>query len=70
MNTTGLISQWSMSGARRDVGGCFRVTDDIGAAIADNRPTSEPIAAAGSFLIKGSDEEGWQPLGEGKAART
>jgi hypothetical protein len=69
MNTTKLISQWSMSGARRDVGGRFRATDDIGAVIADNQPTREPTAAASSFLIKGSDEEGWQPLGEGNGGR-
>jgi hypothetical protein len=69
MNTTKLISQWSMSGARRDVGGHFRATDDIGAVIADNQPTREPTAAASLFLIKGSDEEGWQPLGEGKGGR-
>jgi hypothetical protein len=69
MNTTKLISQWSMSGARRDVGGRFRATDDIGAVIADNQPTCEPTAAASSFLIKGSDEECWQPLGEGKGGR-
>jgi hypothetical protein len=69
MNTTKLISQWSMSGARRDVGGRFRATDDIAAVIADHRPAPEPIAAASSFLIKGSDEDGWEPLGEGKGGR-
>ena len=51
-----------MSGARRDVDGRFRATDDIGAAIADNQPTPEPTAAASSFLIKGADEDSWQPL--------
>jgi hypothetical protein len=68
MNTTKLISQWSMSGARHDVGHCFRATDDIAAVIADSLPTPEPIAAT-SFLIKGWDEAGWQPLGEGKGGR-
>jgi len=62
MNTTKLIAQWTMSGARRDVDGRFRATDDIGAVIADNQPTPEHTAAASSFLIKGADEDSWQPL--------
>ena len=67
MNTTKLIAQWSMGEAPYDVAGRFQATDDIGAVIADNEPTPEPTAAAGSFLIKGSDEDGWQPLEEAKA---
>jgi hypothetical protein len=63
MNTTRLIGEWSMSGARRDVGGRFRSTDDILAVIAGNRATPAPTVASGAFLIKGSDEEGWQTLG-------
>ena len=66
MNTTKLIAQWTMSGARRDVAGRFRVTDDIGAVIADNQPAPEPTAAASSFLIKGANEDSWQPLAEGE----
>ena len=62
MNTTKLIAQWTMSGEGRDVGGRFRATDDIGAVIADNRPTPEPTATASSFLIKGANEDSWQPL--------
>jgi hypothetical protein len=60
MNTTKLIAHWTMSGARRDVDGRFRATPDIGAVIADNQPT----AAASSLLIKGADEDGWQPVEE------
>ena len=67
MNTTKLIAQWSMGGAPYDVGGRSQATDDIGAVIADREPTFEPTAAASSFLIKGSDEDGWQPLEEAKA---
>jgi hypothetical protein len=67
MNTTRLIGEWSMSGARRDVGGRFRSTDDILAVIAGNQATPAPTAASSSFLIKGWDEEGWQPLGTGAA---
>jgi len=64
MNTTKLIGEWSMGGAGRDVGGRFRSTADILAVIADNRatPTPTPSAAASSFLIKGSDDEAWQPV--------
>jgi hypothetical protein len=62
MNTTKLIAEWTMSGARRDVYGRFRATADIGALIAVNQPTSEPTAAASSFLIKGANEDSWRPL--------
>ena len=67
MNTTKLIAHWTMSGDGRDVGGRFRATDYIGAAIAENQPTPEPTAGASSFLVKGADEDSWQPLEEGKA---
>ena len=62
MNTTKLIAQWTMSGAERDVSGRFRATPDICAVIAGNKPTFEPTTTAGSFLIKGTNEEGWQTL--------
>ena len=55
-----------MSGARREGDGRFRATDDIAAVIADNQPSPEPTAAASSFLIKGADEDGWQPLEVGE----
>ena len=64
MNTTKLIAQWTMSGARRGVDSRFRATEDIAAVIADGQPTLEPTAAASSFLIKGADEDGWQPVEE------
>lgn len=36
--------------------------------IADKEPTLEPIRRPATwFLIKGSDEDGWQPSGRGKA---
>lgn len=69
MNTTKLIGEWSMSGARRDLGGRFRSTDDILAVIAGNRATPAPTAASGSFLIRSSDEVGWQPLTDGGGGR-
>jgi hypothetical protein len=69
MNTTKLIGEWNMGGAGRDVGGRFRATDDILAVIADNETTPSPTAAvASSFLIKGSDEEAWQPVEAGCAS--
>jgi hypothetical protein len=68
MNTTKLITQWSMRGAPHDLGGRFRATDDIRAVIADNEPPLGPAAAASSFLIKGSDTDGWRPLGEGQGS--
>ena len=46
------------------IDGRLRATDDIGAVIADNQPTPEPTTAASSFLIKGADEDSWQPLEE------
>jgi hypothetical protein len=65
MNTTKLISHWSMSGALYDVDGRFRAIDDIGVAIEGKQPVPEQTAAAkSSFMIKGSDDAGWQPLGE------
>jgi hypothetical protein len=66
MNTTKLIVHWTMSGARRDVDGRFRATDDIGAVIADKKSTPEPTAAEGSCYIKGADGDSWQPLEPGQ----
>ena len=62
MNTTKLIALWTMSGEGRDIGGRFRATDDIRAVIADKHATPEPTAAAGSFLIKGTNEDNWSTL--------
>ena len=62
MNTTKLIAQWTMNGTRYDVDSHFRATDDVGAAIANSQPTPDPTAATRSLLIKGADQDGWQPL--------
>lgn len=64
MNTTNLIARWTMSGARRDVDGRFRATDDIRALIAgaEPEPEPEPTLSTSSFLIKGADEDSWQSL--------
>jgi hypothetical protein len=62
MNTTKLIAHWTMGGEDRDVGSRFRATDDIGAVLAAKKPTPEPMPAASSFLIKGTNEDSWQAL--------
>ena len=62
MNTTKLIAQWTMDGTRYDVESHFRATDDLDAAIADSRPTPEPPEAPSSFLIRGTNEDGWRAL--------
>jgi hypothetical protein len=64
MNTTKLIRHWSMSGARHDVGGLFRATDDIVGETSGDPPTQNPAAAASSLLVKGADEHNWQPFTE------
>ena len=70
MNTTDLIGQWTMSGARHDLDDHFRATDDIRAVIADNQPTPEPTPpATRTFLIKGADEDNWQPLEDDEETR-
>jgi hypothetical protein len=62
MNTTKLIAQWTMSGESLEIGDRFRATDDIGAVIADNQPTPEPSSATSAFLIKGANDDSWQPV--------
>ena len=62
MNTTKLISHWTMDGSRYDVDSHVRATDHVGTASADSRATPEPTASQSSFLIKGANENGWQPL--------
>jgi hypothetical protein len=71
MNTTKLISQWTMQGAARDVGGRFRKTDDIRRILVDDR---DPSAAAVPvpLRVRGVDEEDWTALrvgGEGADGR-
>ena len=44
----------------------YVVWGSIGAVIAVNQPTPVPTAATSSFLIKGADEDSWQPLEGGE----
>jgi hypothetical protein len=67
MNTTALIAEWSMCGARRDVGGRFRTTDDIRALLSGG-VAAEPPPASASLLVKPADEDDWRPLVAAEAA--
>ena len=64
MNTTKLIAQWTMGGARSMTTVAFERPLTFGAVIAENQPAPEPAAAASSFLIKGANEDSWQRLEE------
>jgi hypothetical protein len=61
MNTTTLIAEWSMQGARRDIAGRFRAIDDI-RALLHRGGQAEPLPAPVSVLVKRAGEEDWRPL--------
>ena len=61
MNTTTLIAEWSMRGARRDVAGRFRTLDDI-RALLHREDQPDPLPAPVSVLVKPAGEEDWRPL--------
>lgn len=66
MNTTALIGQWSMDGARRDLAGRFRSSIDILGALAGRDDVTEPSAPQASVvLLKQAGEEDWRPLAVG-----
>ena len=61
MNTTGLIAQWSMSGARRDLSGRFRSVGDLREMLSP--PERDPIGAPiDPLLVRRHDEAEWRPL--------
>ena len=64
MNTTELISHWSMSDGSLDLSGRFRSGVDILGAIAsrasEDEVQAEPERAP--LLLKRADEEHWAPL--------
>lgn len=64
MNTTRLIKHWSMNGARRDLAGRFRSTDDIRAILLGGTSTKRPSRPS-ELLLKGTDEDDWRPLAAG-----
>jgi hypothetical protein len=64
MNTTTLIAEWSMRGARHDVAGRFRTIDDIRALLTGGDKAEPPVSLA--VLVKPAGEEDWRPLGTDK----
>jgi hypothetical protein len=60
MNTTGLIREWTMSGARRDPNGRFRSPDEVRDLLAPGG--RRPGSRLDPLLVKGQDEEEWRPL--------
>lgn len=67
MNTTSLIAQWSMEGARRDLAGRFRSSVDILAAVSARtskleRTPAPPSVDLTPLFLKQADGEDWQPL--------
>jgi len=62
MNTTSLIQHWSMSGARRDLAGRFRATDDIHALLLGETTEKAPARSPAPLLVKPAGEGGWEPL--------
>jgi hypothetical protein len=60
MDTLSLIRQWTMHGARRDLTGRFRPTDDIHAIIFGAEEKKPALARP--LLMKRADEDDWRPL--------
>jgi hypothetical protein len=71
MNTTRLISQWSMDGARTDLHRGFHSAVDILAALAgrSDEPAAPPSESAvtDALLVKPAGGGDWQPLLAGSA---
>jgi hypothetical protein len=70
VNTTGLITHWSMEGAMHDIDRRFGPAVDILAAVAE--PASEPLSetvqpaeSTSTLLVKRAGDDEWQPLGAG-----
>ena len=65
MNTTGLISNWSMAGAREELQRRYAPATDILAAVAegDDEPQDDATSAPQSHvMVKRAGEDDWQPL--------
>lgn len=72
MNTTALITHWTMDGARGDLDRRFSPSVDILAAVSELTP--EPVeaevhmdapAAPSPLLVKRAGDDEWQPLAVG-----
>jgi hypothetical protein len=71
MNTTRLIGQWSMDGARADLRHGFRSAVDI-VAVLSGATTEAPllaveVVASDGLLVKPAGGDDWQPLLAGPA---
>jgi len=62
MNTTHLISHWSMDGASRDLAGRFRRAGDVRKTLADGPVEDEHELERAPVLLKRADEEHWTAL--------
>jgi hypothetical protein len=64
-NTIALIRNWSMAGARRDLGGHFGSPVDIHAAVAERDEESRGDASENGstrVMMKPAGEDDWRPL--------
>jgi hypothetical protein len=64
MNTTSLIREWSMSGAKSDVADRFRVTDDIHSILVGGSAAAS-LRHEVPLLLKLAGEGDWHPLAAG-----
>lgn len=62
MNTTKLISHWSMSGASPDVAGRFRSSVDFGEDLTVRSHEEAPVVNTSGVLVKRADADDWAPL--------
>ncbi len=67
MNTTALISNWSMAGAKQDLERRFAPSADILAAVADggsepSGDTTPPDPPPSNVMVKRAGADDWQPL--------
>lgn len=68
VNTTNLITQWTMDGAGRDLGRTFAPVADIAATVselASEVGIAETAPAPRPLLLKGADGGEWLPLAAG-----
>jgi hypothetical protein len=69
VNTTDLITHWTMGDDEPDLDRSFAPSVDILAAVSDRSPdpepdvgSSEPEVARSPLLVKRAGEDDWQPL--------
>ena len=62
MNTTGLISNWSMTGARSELERRFGSSSDIVAAVAESLDRAPVRIPPAPLMVKAAGEGEWKPL--------